>query len=561
MSYQVLARKWRPKNFSEVAGQGHVLRTLINALDNQRLHHAYLFTGTRGVGKTTLARILAKCLNCETDITSTPCGMCNACKEIKEGRFIDLIEVDAASRTKVEDTRELLENVQYSPASARFKVYLIDEVHMLSNHSFNALLKTLEEPPPHTKFLFATTDPQKLPVTILSRCLQFNLKPLSSKIIADFIMDILKKESVIFDEEGVWDIAGTADGSMRDALTLLDQGISYCKGQINSDAIREMLGVPDRLQSFFILQALAEKSAPNVIKVISQLSEGSPDFKGLLDNLLSLLHRLAIAQVLPESVENNLGDREQILNLSESFLKEDLQLYYQMGCKARVEIETAPDPKTSFEMLMLRMITFSPASESLQSLNAINNQKKKVNLDGKNNTNRSVRNDKLSTATALSEPKESELSVKNNFNAPNDKETSCEFDSAIKLETNEDWLSVFLKLNVTGMIENVLSNAQLKNCSGEDFYFRLDENAMTIYNDDMLPKLSSTLSSYLNRKAIVHILSEQVDGETPSKLSARLKQEARQKMLDGFQQNSNVQKIINHFSGEISISSISIIDE
>ena len=487
--------------------------------------------------------------------------MCNACKEIKEGRFIDLIEVDAASRTKVEDTRELLENVQYSPASARFKVYLIDEVHMLSNHSFNALLKTLEEPPPHTKFLFATTDPQKLPVTILSRCLQFNLKPLSSKIIADFIMDILKEESVIFDEEGVWDIAGAADGSMRDALTLLDQGISYCKGQINSDAIREMLGVPDRLQSFLILQALAEKSAPNVIKVISQLSEGSPDFKGLLDNLLSLLHRLAIAQVLPESVENNLGDREQILNLSESFLKEDLQLYYQMGCKARVEIETSPDPKTSFEMLMLRMITFSPASESLQSLNAINNQKKKVNHDGKNNTTRSVRNDKLSKATALSEPKESELSVKNNFNAPNDKETSCEFDSAIKLETNEDWLSVFLKLNVTGMIKNVLSNAQLKNCSGEDFYFRLDENVMTIYNENMLPKLSSILSSYLNRKAIVHILSEQVDGETPSKLSARLKQEARQKMLDGFQQNSNVQRIIDHFSGEISISSITTIDE
>ena len=374
-------------------------------------------------------------------------------------------------------------------------------------------------------------------------------------------MDILKKESIIFDEEGVWDIAGTADGSMRDALTLLDQGISYCKGQINSDAIREMLGVPDRLQSFLILQALAEKSAPNVIKVISQLSDGSPDFKGLLDNLLSLLHRLAIAQVLPESVENNLGDREQILNLSESFLKEDLQLFYQMGCKARVEIETAPDPKTSFEMLMLRMITFSPASESLQSLNAGDNQKKKINLNGTNNTNGSVRNDKPSTATALSEPKESALSVKHNFNGSNDKEISCEFDSTIKLETNEDWLSVFLKLNVTGMIENVFSNAQLKSCSGEDFYFRLDENAMTIYNDDMLPKLSSTLSSYLNRKAIVHILSEQVDGETPSKLSARLKQEARQKMLDGFQQNSNVQKIINHFSGEISIASISIIDE
>ena len=534
MSYQVLARKWRPKNFSEVAGQGHVLKTLINALDNQRLHHAYLFTGTRGVGKTTLARILAKCLNCETSITSSPCGKCNACNEIKEGRFIDLIEVDAASRTKVEDTRELLENVQYSPASGRFKVYLIDEVHMLSNHSFNALLKTLEEPPPHTKFLFATTDPQKLPITILSRCLQFNLKPLSSKIITDFAMGILKEEGVVFDEEGVWDIAGAADGSMRDALTLLDQGISYCKGRINGSAIREMLGIPDRLQSFLILQALAEKSAPDVINVISALAETSPDYKSLLDDLLSALHRLTIAQILPESVENNFGDKEKLLKLSELFLAQDLQLYYQMGCVARVEIETAPDPKTSFEMLMLRMITFSPASESIQSSSIGNNQKKKIKLNEEN---------------------------KNTKNVPNDSDTFCESDTVCKLETNEDWLSVFSKLNVTGMIENVLSNAQLKNRSGEDYYFKLDENAMTVYNEDMLPKLSFTLSSFLNREALVHILSEPVDGETPSRLKARLNRDSRKKMLDGFQQNYNVKRIINHFSGEISMSSITPLDE
>ena len=561
MSYQVLARKWRPKNFSEVAGQGHVLKTLINALDNQRLHHAYLFTGTRGVGKTTLARILAKCLNCGNGITSSPCGKCNACNEIKEGRFIDLIEVDAASRTKVEDTRELLENVQYSPASGRFKVYLIDEVHMLSNHSFNALLKTLEEPPPHTKFLFATTDPQKLPITILSRCLQFNLKPLSFKIIVDFLVDILKEEGVVFDEEGVWHIAGAADGSMRDALTLLDQGIAYCKSQINGTAIREMLGIPDRLQSFLILQALAERSAPNVIKVISELAEKSPDYKSLLDDLLSVLHRLAIAQVLPESVENNLGDKEKLLKLSEIFLEQDLQLYYQMGCKARAEIETAPDPKTSFEMLMLRMITFSPASKSIQSSSKEKNQKKKFELNEENNIIGNVQINKSAKASHLSKVGEDDLNSIDKSFIPNSSDFFSEPDAVVELETNKDWLSVFLKLNVSGMIENVLSNAQLKNRSGEDYYFKLDENAMTVYNDDMLPKLSSTLSSYLDRKVFVHILSEQVDGETPSRLQARLKQNSRQKMLDGFQQNSNVKRIIDHFSGEVSLSSITPLDE
>mgnify|MGYP001177159215 CR=1 FL=1 len=377
MSYQVLARKWRPDNFSEVAGQGHVLRTLINSLDNGRIHHAYLFSGTRGVGKTTLARILAKCLNCEGGVTAEPCGQCNACNGIKEGRFIDLIEVDAASRTKVEDTRELLENVQYSPATGRFKVYLIDEVHMLSNHSFNALLKTLEEPPPHVKFLFATTDPQKLPITILSRCLQFNLKPLTQKVIVDFLTNVLDKEKFAYDEEALWDVAGAADGSMRDALTLLDQGISHCDGQITGGAIREMIGVPDRLQSFSILKALADKSAPNVISVIGEISDKAPDFGSLLDNLLSTIHRLAIAQILPSSVENNLGDREKILTLSEQFLAEDLQLYYHIGNKGRADLVASPHPKTAFEMLMLKMILFSPIAAPHEAESLKQGQKKK----------------------------------------------------------------------------------------------------------------------------------------------------------------------------------------
>ena len=378
MSYQVLARKWRPSNFSEVAGQAHVLKALMNALDNERLHHAYLFCGTRGVGKTTLARVLAKCLNCETGVTSDPCGQCNSCLAIKEGRFLDLIEVDAASRTKVEDTRELLENVQYSPSAGRFKVYLIDEVHMLSNHSFNALLKTLEEPPPHVKFLFATTEPKKLPVTILSRCLQFNLKPLAPKIIVDALIKILEKEKFAHDAESLWDIAAAADGSMRDALTLLDQGISFCEGQIRVDDIREMLGVPDKQQSYNILEAIAAKSASNALEIIEKIAETSPDFVSLLDSLLSTFHRLAIAKVLPNSIDNDLGDKEQVLKLSEQFLSEDLQLYYQMGSKARSDLQTSPDYRSAFEMLILRMIVFSPIEETNASRETEANQKKKI---------------------------------------------------------------------------------------------------------------------------------------------------------------------------------------
>ena len=556
MGYQVLARKWRPNNFSEVAGQRHVLRTLINSLDNERLHHAYLFSGTRGVGKTTLARILAKCLNCEKGISANPCGQCSACKEITEGRFIDLIEVDAASRTKVEDTRELLENVQYSPATGRFKVYLIDEVHMLSNHSFNALLKTLEEPPPHVKFLFATTDPQKLPVTILSRCLQFNLKPLTSKLIVDFLVHVLERENVEYDEEGLWDIAGAAEGSMRDALTLLDQGISHCDGQIKGDAIREMIGVPDRQQSFSILQALAEKSAPDVIRVVEEIADKTPDFYSLLDHLLSIMHRLAIAQVLPTSVANNLGDKDKILKLSESFLAEDLQLYYQMGNKARVDLMTSPDPKSAFEMLLLKMILFSPISEPTASDTVEGNQKKKIDYDLKKDCPETSQD---------SPPTENAKKIGNglNSNGGSDAHRGRKGSSGdlVRLDTNEDWLMIYPRLDVSGLLENVLSNIHLNNLEGKDYYFELDEEVSTIYNSEMLPKLAATLSSFLDREVIVHVSIGQLNSETPSKLNLRLKHEAKKIMLESFEQDANVQKILNHFSGKITNNSIRSLKE
>ncbi len=360
MSYQVLARKWRPGDFSQVAGQEHVLKTLISALDNQRLHHAYLFTGTRGTGKTTLARILAKCLNCEQGISSKPCLACGTCVEISEGRFLDLHEIDAASRTKVEDTRELLENVRFAPARARFKVYLIDEVHMLSNHSFNALLKTLEEPPEHVKFLFATTDPQKLPVTVLSRCLQFNLKNLSPGAITKYLLPVMEREGIQCEEDALRQIAAAAGGSMRDALTLLDQAISYCQGEIRGAAVVEMLGIPPQRQVFALLRAMASGNPRQVLETAGQLSGQVPDYAQILDSLLSAVHRLAIAQVYPESIDNYLGDRREVLELAKAFSPEDLQLYFQIGNKGRVELTLPGDMRTGFEMLLLRMMVFAP---------------------------------------------------------------------------------------------------------------------------------------------------------------------------------------------------------
>lgn len=388
MSYQVLARKWRPSNFSEVAGQAHVLKSLINALDNERLHHAYLFTGTRGVGKTTLARILAKCLNCEKGISSKPCGQCDSCIEINEGRFIDLMEVDAASRTKVEDTRELLENVQYTPARGRFKVYLIDEVHMLSNHSFNALLKTLEEPPPHVKFLFATTDPQKLPITILSRCLQFNLKNLSPKMISDYLVEVLTQEKVSFDEEALWQIAAAAGGSMRDALTLVDQAISFCEGSVKAAGVVDMLGVPEQQQVFDLALNMASGNVEPVLQLVALIAEQTPDYAHTLDSLLSLWHRVAIAQVMPEAIDNSFGDKERVVELAAQISAEDVQLYFQVGSKGREELRYSADIRATFEMLLLRMMVFSPtffARENAEladsgSSNSESNDEKKKNL-------------------------------------------------------------------------------------------------------------------------------------------------------------------------------------
>ena len=362
MSYQVLARKWRPNTFSEMVGQEHVLQALINALDNDRLHHAYLFTGTRGVGKTTIARILAKCLNCEEGVSSKPCGVCTSCQEIASGRFIDLMEVDAASRTGVDDMRDLLDNVQYAPARGRYKVYLIDEVHMLSKQSFAALLKTLEEPPEHVKFLFATTDPQKLPITVLSRCLQFNLKNLSTEKISQHLNYVLNEEKLPSEELGTLALARAADGSMRDALSLTDQAIGHGGGSITESDVNAMLGTIDRSFAIGICHALIAGNGTQLLAEVSKIAELSPDYVMVLADLLSIWHQVAIMQTVPESIDKTLSHYTEIAEIAGSVSREDIQLYYQICLLGRKDLDLAPDLKSGFEMVLLRALAFRPGS-------------------------------------------------------------------------------------------------------------------------------------------------------------------------------------------------------
>ena len=554
MSYQVLARKWRPTNFSKVAGQAHVLKSLQNALDNERLHHAYLFIGTRGVGKTTLARILAKCLNCERGVSSTPCEECNSCVEINEGRFIDLIEVDAASRTKVEDTRELLDNVQYAPARGRFKVYLIDEVHMLSNHSFNALLKTLEEPPPHVKFLFATTDPKKLPVTVLSRCLQFNLKNLSPQLIVGYLAQVLTDEKIEFDEDALWQVAVAASGSMRDALTLIDQAISYCQGKIQREGVVEMLGVPEQQQVYALLEVMAKKDAGEMINLVNLMAEKTPDFMHTLDSFLSLLHRVAIAQVLPKTIDNSYGDREQIEELATKFTGEDIQLYYQLGVKGRDDLTFTADTKSAFEMILLRMLVFSPeyvdTAQKLQpdepgASGTVNGIKKK-NPD-------LAHESEPSPAKAAFEKHVEALPSKNSRHREQHgaAETPKQADKNFNGINNEGWLRDYSDLVVDGIAANVLANSQLNKIEGDTLHFLLDTKHSSVFNKELIPKLSRAVSDLYKRELNVIITIGELTKETPAELSQRQKQELHKKMVSEFEGDKNVQELLRHFTGTV----------
>ena len=479
MSYQVLARKWRPQTFQQVVGQSHVLRALINALDTDRLHHAYLFTGTRGVGKTSLARVFAKSLNCDEGVSSEPCGKCGSCVEVDEGRFVDLIEVDAASRTKVDETRELLDNVQYAATRGRYKVYLIDEVHMFSTHSFNALLKTLEEPPPHVKFLLATTDPKKLPVTILSRCLQFNLKRVPiDQLLAHLVM-ITEQESVAAEQEALEQLAKAADGSVRDALSLLDQAIAYGGGSVNSADVTSMLGTIAGGEIYDMLEALRLEDGVGLLSRIRKLAESAPDYQYVLAELLSVLRRIAVVQAVPNQ-EDDFETSAQVKQLAQEITAEDVQLYYQIGLIGRRDLSLAPDPLAGFEMVMLRMLAFrlDKGSERLaanrvqskprpqaadnlvkndakQPLNSVPHSAPEASpsaADTSPSAQRSVGETQLaSTSEAATEPSSEAVSL-----------------PVIHIDPNAelDWLALVDQMRLDGMVRELARNANVANFAG-----------------------------------------------------------------------------------------------
>ncbi len=517
MSYQVLARKWRPKNFAEIAGQEHVLRALINALDQGRLHQAYLFTGTRGVGKTTLARILAKALNCENGVTATPCGQCGACLEIDDGRFIDLIEVDAASRTKVEDTRELLDNVQYTPSRGRFKVYLIDEVHMLSAHSFNALLKTLEEPPPHVKFLLATTDPQKLPATILSRCLQFNLKRMSPEIIGQRLIEILDSEELAYDKTSIRHIAQAADGSMRDGLSLLDQAIAYCENSLNGKEVAEMLGFVSREPVYEILAALEKQNIGTLLDIIRTLEENAADFLTVLDDVISVLQQLALAQWVPEISEE---DAEQISNLSNCFSAEDIQLLYQIALLGKRDIPLSPDIRRGFEMLMLRMMAFRPALNNAPFPNSSN--AKKPSAD---------------SAKKASVP---------------DAEITADTESELK----NSWKRIYKSLKLKGMVAELAANIDISHWEENKLYMLLAEQHAQLYNKDFEDRLSQAVSELFDKETVIKIDIGSPKGETPAGESKRIQKEKQAMAVEAIEQDETVQALKDKFNAVVETESI-----
>lgn len=525
MTYQVLARKWRPKNFSEMAGQTHVLQTLIHALENKRLHHAYLFTGTRGVGKTTVARILARCLNCELGISATPCGQCDACREISEGRFIDLIEVDAASRTKVEDTRELLENVQYAPARGRFKVYLIDEVHMLSSHSFNALLKTLEEPPAHVKFLLATTDPQKLPITVLSRCLQFHLKNLAPAQIVGYLKTVLASEQIVYEEDALWQLARAAAGSMRDALTLLDQSISFGGGRVESISVASLLGTPDFTLIFLLIEALAGRNPMEIVRLQGIAAENNPDYQRLLEHMLSVFYRITLAQLVPDAVDNSEGDRDRVVGLAASLSPEDAQLYYQIGLQALQEMMVSPDRKMSFNMAILRMYAFSP--DVFMTRDTDTEQKKKPEL-----------------THSIAEPQLVNPPV---ISVADDVEP---INTAVKAE-DIDWYKLVSQCSLSGISGNILWNCVPASAESDRFVLVLDQQQSALYNSEHAETIAHALSESLGRSVVVEISIGPVATETPAERRRREKAAAIEALHQRFYQDVGVKALVAGFDAKI----------
>ena len=615
MAYQVLARKWRPQNFHTMVGQEHVLRALVHALDEQRLHHAYLFAGTRGVGKTTIARILARCLNCEEGVSSTPCGVCSSCVEITEGRFVDLIEVDAASRTKVEDTRELLDNVQYAPTRGRFKVYLIDEVHMLSTSSFNALLKTLEEPPPHVKFLLATTDPQKLPITVLSRCLQFNLKNMPAEQVAGHLRNVLTSEAIPFAEASLWQLGRAAKGSMRDALSLTDQAIAFCGGDLSESSVNQMLGSIDQGKVVAIVSQLQQGNASELLKLIGELAEQGQNFTVALEDLLSLLHQVAICQVLPDAPVSVQFDKTKVLDLAQNVSPADVQLFYQMGIMARKDLEAAPDLQAGFEMALLRMLAFRPQQHAGQMSTMAAQSQPQVSESSIATESASTVDPEPESEPVSQEVPESEvivepivpsadlppwedeqvqeqqqapelvpvsmsMPVEQQAPAPVVQQTRVPVaqetpvveeasviaaDPILEKPKNDwtladlsenNWTQVFNDLNVSGMTHSIAANMVFTQRQGTHLQFTLEQGQSSMLNATHQGRIRQALEEMFGCELILTIDIGQTETETPFASRQRRETQHQEQAIASLQDDPNVASLTTAFNGQLDINSV-----
>jgi DNA polymerase-3 subunit gamma/tau len=550
MSYQVLARKWRPRKFAELVGQEHVVRALTNALDTGRMHHAYLFTGTRGVGKTTIARIFAKSLNCERGESADPCGECAVCTAVDAGRFVDLLEIDAASNTGVDDVREVIENAQYAPARGRFKVYLVDEVHMLSKPAFNALLKTLEEPPPHVKFLLATTDPQKLPVTVLSRCLKFNLKRLLPEQISGQMRHILGAENIPYEDAAIAELARGADGSLRDGLSLLDQAIAYGGGSLRVDDVRAMLGSVARGQVLGLLQALTEGSGEALMAECTRIASFSPDFGGVLDDLASVLHRIQLTQLVPGyRPEQDDSDGDVLAGLAGQLAPEDVQLYYQIATTGRRDLALAPDARTGFEMAMLRMLAFRPAEGGGSHVERPAASAAPRAPAQPPRASAPVANERMHMAS-VAEP--SPVRAAPAPVAPPAAAPAPRMPIAKDARGMPHWDSLIEQANLRGPLGQLAQNAALRDREGHTLVLALQPMHMHLAVEPMVSQMEERISQALGERVKLRFIEERgASGETPAARAANAREAAQSAAEQAIEEDPLVQSLKREFGARV----------
>ena len=554
MSYQVLARKWRPKSFETLVGQDHVVRALTNALEQNRLHHAYLFTGTRGVGKTTLARILAKSLNCQNGITAKPCGTCDACTEIDRGRFVDLIEVDAASNTQVDAMRDLLDNAQYAPTSGRFKVYIIDEVHMLSKSAFNAMLKTLEEPPAHVKFILATTDPQKVPVTVLSRCLQFNLRQMAGTSIIGHLQHILNQENIPYEASALHLISRAADGSMRDALSLTDQAIAYGGQVVNESEVRAMLGAIDQSYLYQLLQALQANDGSALIAQAKAMEARSISFEAALNDLAQLIHQVAMTQTVPESVADDFPEREALLALAQQIPAETLQLYYQIALLGRRDIGLAPDEFAGFTMSLLRMLAFTPneaphKSGSTKTEHSIAKASEKPVVKSASAAFNNVQKSESIVTEVVESPVVQEVKAE-----PSVEDAQDLVAILSPTQFNGNWRGLVDELKL-GLARALAQHCELVSFDEQNIFLTVPEAQKHLLLPNYQEKLTSAIAQYFDQKIKLQF-SIGGTGNTPAKQIVQEKAHAQAHAETAIEEDGFVQALIHEFGAQIIPNSI-----